>query len=1181
MVHIKKVEIFGFKSFGFKNTIVDFEPGLVSISGPNGSGKSNILDAITFALGENKPTVMRAPSLRALMHDIEGAARRGPKLARTSVHFDNTDRSIPVDSDSVTITREMSEKGENIYYLNKNKVQRNKILDLMNLANAGLNQINNVQQGTVQRISEMNGEEKRQVIEDLIGLSDFDEKKRDAEKQLTIADQKLAIALAKMGEVKKRIDELEEDRNNKLRYDLIERELNRYRAISAASNLKSIVDQKFSKQKTLNSLNSEKKHFDLERTVIRKQRTDIQKEKDDFMDEANRYNHAKSKIETDLSAFQQTFDTAASNIITSNKRLTFINTRLPELSKSLKIFDDQHESLESQIIDLKEKITILREKRRLLDDESRITSSKRSDVLKKQSHISTQKHDVDNKIEKLTNKRNHTKLLVGKLDSDIVDIDEKITSNKVKQEKHSLNLELLQKQRIKLERAISNHKQGIQEINNRLKNFTLKKSAIEKNIYEITELINASSKGADKYETKIKFVKGIMHEDYSISKLKHNSDNLGIEGLVYEILRWDKKYERAIMAVCADWIKAVVVQDFSTLVSLAEFVQEKKLPKLKIIPLQSIPDFKAELPSDSDVIGLLSDYVSCDEKFKKLKTLLFGNVILSKSRNSAIRLSQLGFKTITLEGEFFEAKNTALVIDTNSKISKLTKIINMSDSVVGLQSMILSLRNTLQKKKNTVKKYDDYIKSHEKRLSMSVSGMTVANNSNLDLKKKITVAKETLTQFTSRNINLTRKKERLTREFITQNSQLESIESQIKLVKENYAEPQMDSLANELTLLNNKLVNQENTARPMKAELQENQDKLATLMADNTRTRSEKNTARHEYSTLNQEKYTLEVGIRRSEKEKEDANNELIKLREKEQELITTSGTSVEKQQEFDLKLEKLRDKIDGFTKEIGNRERKSDSFDRDISDLDQRESKIKSLLQKFGYDETIDVFDVESIVQSLEKEQDRMKISLNSGSPLQYVQISQGYKTSSDHKNTLQEERNTIVAFIESVEKDKRQTFLDAFDTVDKQVRDAFSKMTGGNAWLELENEDDIFASGLNYILQFPNKPKRESTSISGGEKSLAATVFVLALQKLNPSPFYMFDEVDAHLDAPNAEKLSKIIKERSQGSQFIMVSLKDSVVEKAKLIYGVFPKHGVSNVIKYKDKHMLSFQEESSITT
>ena len=170
-----------------------------------------------------------------------------------------------------------------------------------------------------------------------------------------------------------------------------------------------------------------------------------------------------------------------------------------------------------------------------------------------------------------------------------------------------------------------------------------------------------------------------------------------------------------------------------------------------------------------------------------------------------------------------------------------------------------------------------------------------------------------------------------------------------------------------------------------------------------------------------------------------------------------------------------------------------------------------------------------------------------------------------STRKNSLEEERNSIVSFIESIEKDKRQTFLDAFDKVDKEIRIIFTKMTGGNAWLELQNEDDIFASGISYLIQFQNKPKRESTSISGGEKTLAAVVFVLALQKLKPSPFYLFDEIDAHLDAPNAEKLGKILAERSKESQFLMVSLKDTVVQRAKLIYGVFPKNGVSHVVIY----------------
>ena len=243
---MKKVEIFGFKSFGFKNTTVQFEPGLVSISGPNGSGKSNILDAIIFAMGENKPKIMRVDKLRSLIHDIEGT-RRGSKMARSSVHFDNSDRKIPIDSDIVEITRELDEQGENTYYLNKKKTNRSHILDLLDMANAGLGQLNAVQQGTVTRISEFSSEEKRKTIEDLIGLSYFDEKKSESIKQLDEADRRLEIALAKMGEIKKRIDELEEERNQKLRHDLLERELNRYKAIAAANKMKTISNQKSSK----------------------------------------------------------------------------------------------------------------------------------------------------------------------------------------------------------------------------------------------------------------------------------------------------------------------------------------------------------------------------------------------------------------------------------------------------------------------------------------------------------------------------------------------------------------------------------------------------------------------------------------------------------------------------------------------------------------------------------------------------------------------------------------------------------------------------------------------------------------------------------------------------------------------------------------------------------------------
>ena len=326
-----------------------------------------------------------------------------------------------------------------------------------------------------------------------------------------------------------------------------------------------------------------------------------------------------------------------------------------------------------------------------------------------------------------------------------------------------------------------------------------------------------------------------------------------------------------------------------------------------------------------------------------------------------------------------------------------------------------------------------------------------------------------------------------------------------------------------------------------------------------------------EENSLRLESEQIESKINDLEKQKDPKREILEKLRQKEQELISSSGSSIGQVQEIDGKLKNLTEKDMDLTKQINNFERQSDSLNRDLHDLIENEVKLQQILSAFGFDKDMETFDVEPIVQGLTSELTSLT-ALNAKAPETYLEVSYGYRSMSVRKNSLEEERNSIVKFIEDIEKDKRQTFLDAFDKVDKEIRSIFNKMTGGNAWLELQNEDDIFNSGISYLIQFPNKPKRESTSISGGEKTLAAIVFVLALQKLKPSPFYLFDEVDAHLDAPNSERLSNILEERSKESQFIMVSLKDSVIQKAKLIYGVFPKNGVSNVVTYKDKRVPS---------
>ena len=1163
--------MFGFKSFGFKNTIVDFEPGLVSISGPNGSGKSNILDAIIFALGENRPKTMRVDKLRSLIHDIEGE-KRGPKIARVSVHLDNSDRKIPIDSDSVTFTREMDDNGENIYYIDKKKVNRTQVIDMLDMANAGLHQLNAVQQGTVTRISEFTSEEKRQSIEDLIGLSYFDEKKSEAVKQLDEADRRLEIALAKMGEIKKRIDELEEERNQQLRNDLLTREINRFNAIESANKLKTIKASKLSKERNLHALISEIKKFEEERATLRKESHEIESQKKQFMEEVNVYNQAKATIDLELSDAIQKSEHEKSEINTSKKRLEYIESRLPEIKSSLEMLQEERCSLEININQMRSSIQQLNDERRQINEEVRTIDYELSKIRKEQSEISIKKLETDSKINSLNNKFNAAKLALSKFESEKIDFENKINLNTTKNSEFSDQSNNLERLKQKLESVRVNHRAAIDELKSRIQKLNQNREKIQKDIDDVNIILEKATQSTAEYETKIRVVKNVMHEDYSISQLKGDADTLGIQGLVYEILSWDKEYERAALAVSSDMIKAIVVKDFTTLLHLADFVRYKKLPKLKIIPLNAIPKLSISPPKDTKIIGMLSDFIKCESKFSALKTLLFGNVVLVKSRGDALTISKTGYKTVTLDGEFFEPKEGSVVVDFNSKISKLTKIITMGASVDGLNRSIDLLRKYIQNKKHKLNRVESTLKNYNDRLSISETGLAITSNNYSDLNVKLISASRMTGQLSSRNSQLERRREHLITEIAKQESYVLSLEERIKIVSENYSDPRQIRIAHELSRLNEEKskisIHQTNILN----EIKEKESELAKFTAKETAEKEKSKNLHEEHASLNQEKHDLEVRLRILEKEYAMTSENLVKLREKEQQLISTSGTSVSQVNEFDSKLHNLRDKEHSLNKEVSYRERQSDILTRDLKELGENELQIQKLISHYGYSESIETFEVEPILKTLTAEQKILSESINRKAAEQYIDLATGYRSMSTRKNELEEERNSIVKFIEEIEKDKRQTFLDAFDIVDKEIRAIFSKMTGGNAWLELENEDDIFSTGITYMIQFPNKPKRTSTSISGGEKTLAAVVFVLALQKLKPSPFYLFDEIDAHLDAPNSEKLAKIIEERSKGSQFLMVSLKDSVVEKAKLIYGVYPKNGVSQIVTYKDKRLSS---------
>ncbi len=258
-----------FKSFGGEPIRLNFQPGFNIITGPNGSGKSNILDAVQFVLGELGSKRMRAPDLGGLIYDGAGENQVGrAQVSQVSLYFNNTDRGLPVDRSTVSIGRKMDRNGKSSYYLNGKRTSRRQVVNLIEMAGITPGGYNIVLQGTATRLSDLTPQERMNSLEDLVGITEYDEKKASARLRLTEAERKIEVASARIEEIKKQVNELEKQRNNAITYNLLdkeERRLNAYRFSGQLDGLEAklneIQGQINERQEEIKGLEEERERF--------------------------------------------------------------------------------------------------------------------------------------------------------------------------------------------------------------------------------------------------------------------------------------------------------------------------------------------------------------------------------------------------------------------------------------------------------------------------------------------------------------------------------------------------------------------------------------------------------------------------------------------------------------------------------------------------------------------------------------------------------------------------------------------------------------------------------------------------------------------------------------------------------------------------------------------------------
>lgn len=1159
MVHIEKVEIYGFKSFGFRNTTVKLVPGLVSISGPNGSGKSNILDAIAFALGEKSPTVLRVDSLKAVINEMKGS-QAGTRVARVSVHLDNRDRSIPVDDDRVEITRVMGETGESAYYVNKKKGTRGRIQDVLEVANAGLGRLNNVQQGTVTRISEFSAAEKRGAIEDLVGLSYFDEKKDLASRQLEQADGRLEVALAKMGDVRTRIIEMEEERNHMVRQSILERDIERYETIRRLRELAVLRHRTGDLESKMEVSDAEMEKNAAELEAIRREMESVDAKKQDMLAESSTHDAERTRIEREINQTHTKLQGAESKLRAAEGRVSRAEARLDEIRADLADIAASRAKNRRGAADLRARLEEAQVQAGRVAEALGSINERRRGVLERQAEDAARRARSDDTLRLLRNTLAGHERRLMEVDTRMKSAARQASSDRLRLGELEAGLAESDVNERRMASWLNRHTARADSVDRKITRLRDERTRLSSEVDEMDDLIRRAGQAAARYDSKLRLVRKVMHEDYSIGRLRNDAPGLGVLGLAYELLSWPDGVDRAAMAAGSDWLKALVVEDMEAMAAISEVAVSMGLPRLRIIPLHSIP---AARPAT----GRLSEHISCSSGFEPLREFIFGGTVLAESEESARRHAAAGLRAVTRSGLCVEPGKAA-TLDLGSRISNLTKIISMSAEIGGLQNSVSLLERMHAHRSTRLRDADEEMRLESETLAELRADLATATQTLANAESGSAVTRRTLGLLRARLAAYDSDLPQMERRRHTLDSLVRRIRSLISS-EEARMPTDSDQMASSLKSLNMQKAEFENLQTQTNTELSRMRaEQSGAVSAGERLLRRASKLASEQLTAMAERRDALSSApLLRDAIGAADGN--LKALRQTQQQMLETSRQSSSRLRSCESALDGLRKRERTLAGEGAQMQRRRDSLERDMADCRAATSRIaESLPTRPDPGLPLDT-DPAPFIAALRDEMESLP-PLNANAPATYAKVTSEYRSMSERKNSLEQERNRIVAFIEEVERDKRQTYLDAFDTVDKEIRSIFDRMSGGSAWLELEDEDDVFGSGIRYMVQFPGKSKRTSTSISGGEKTLAAVVFVLALQKLKPSPFYLFDEVDAHLDAPNSERLARILEERARDNQFIMVSLKESVVQKAGLIYGVYPKKGLSQVVSYRDRRL-----------
>ncbi|MFP4608164.1 MAG: AAA family ATPase, partial [Candidatus Aenigmatarchaeota archaeon] len=647
-MHLEKVRMENFKSFG-KEMEIPFQEGYTNITGPNGSGKSNIVDAILFVLGPKSSKEIRASRLTDLIFN-GGKDGKAADHCKVSLTFENEDRTIPLEEERVTFTRKVKKSDNNqgynsYFYVNGRRSTLNEFQDLLAHARISPNGYNIVQQGDIARIVEMGPTERRKILDDISGISEYDEEIEEAEEKKEDVSQDLERINILLDEINSQVEELEEDRKKALRYQELSDKKSEAKEMKAWKLLQNTENNIASIEKDIedNKEDIESKKEDEER--CREEKEELNKRIDELKDELEEKGSKKSKelqkkindLRLDIGRADDKKEDAQHTIKENKKKREELKRLLKEKKKDLKEIkgdirnnEEEKENISKEFEEVKEKIGDIEKKQS--DSDERIKD------LKKESIELNKK--VDEKNDKLSNKKIELETAKDKIER----IREEIAS--IEEDKEDLEFEKKEKE-MELE-DISGKNEEQEKRLDELKDEFHKKKRKEKKLREDkNDLEDRVKRLKRKYEDlkaqkeAAKSVKkGYNRAVSTILEARDKGELDGIHGTIAELADVQDKYETALKVAAGGRMQSIVVDNDSVASKAIKYLKKNDAGRATFLPLNKMrsgrPRGKAlRAVKDENAVDFAIELVDYDDEYENVFWYVFHDTVVMEDIDSA------------------------------------------------------------------------------------------------------------------------------------------------------------------------------------------------------------------------------------------------------------------------------------------------------------------------------------------------------------------------------------------------------------------------------------------------------------------------------------------------------------------------------------------------------------------